>query len=153
MRSLGFLFLVVLVVAGFGYFRGWFSVTTTHAGGKNEVTLGVDQDKIRDDANAAASRLGQLSTQAAEKVKTLGSKVGPEESELEGEITAVDVAARDLTMTASSQTIDLHVPTAVPILRDGEKVAFEALRSGTRVKFSFQHTGDDRRLSRIQILR
>lgn len=152
MRFLGFLFAIVLVVAVVGYFRGWFSVTTTHAGGKSGVTLGVDNDKMGDDTKAAAVRLGELSAEAVEKVKSLGRTVSAEESELEGVLTAVDLAARDLTVTASSQKIDLHVPTGVAITRKGQGAGFEQLRPTTRVKLSFEHAGDGRRLSRIEIL-
>lgn len=152
MRFLGFIFAIVLVVAAVGYFRGWFSVTTTHAAGKSGVTLGVDNDKLGDDTKAVAGRLGELSAEAVEIVKSLGRTVGAEESELEGVLTAVDLAARDLTVTASSQTIDLHVPTGVAIMRKDESAAFEQLRPATRVKLAFKHVGDDRRLSRIEIL-
>jgi len=152
MRYLGFLFVIVLLLAIVGYFRGWFSVTTTAAAGKTGVTLGVDNDKIADDTKAAGAKVGELSAQAAEIVRSLGRKVGSEESELEGTLTAVDLAARDLTVTASSRTIDLHVPTGVPIMRDGKSAGFDELQPATRVKLSFKHAGDDRRLSRIEIL-
>lgn len=152
MRLFGWLFSVVLILAVVGYFRGWFSVTTTHAGGKDEVTVGIDSEKIGDDTDAVASRLSELSAKATEKVKSLGRTVGPDASELEGTLTAVDSAARVLTLTISSQAIELHVPAAVPITRNGKTVGFEQLLPATRVKCSFQHTGDDRELTRIQIL-
>jgi hypothetical protein len=152
MRLLGWLFLIVLLLVGAGYFRGWFSFTTTHAGSKNEITVGVDNEKIGDDTKAIATGLSELSAQAAEKVKSLGRAVGPDESELEGKLTAVDPTARDLTLTANSEAIALHVPAAVSITRDGKSVGFEQLLPATRVKCSFQHAGDVRKLARIQIL-
>jgi len=153
MRFLGFVFAIVLVVGAVGYWRGWFSVTTSHASGKAEVTLGVDGNKVSEDTGATAARLGEMSAKTTEKVRSLGRKTGPDESELEGTLTAVDMAARDLTVTVSAETIDVHVPTAVPITRDRETVAFEQLRPTTRVRFTFTHAGDDYRLSRIEILR
>lgn len=152
MRFLGFLFIVALIVGVVGYFRGWFTVVTTHAGGKGEVTLGIDNDKIRDDANDAAAGVGRLSRKAAETVRSLGRKVGSNETELEGTLTALDLTARDLTVTAGTQAIELHVPVAVPITRDGANVGFEQLRLSTRVRLSFAHDGEDRKLSRIDIL-
>jgi hypothetical protein len=152
MRFLGFIFVIVVILAAVGYCRGWFSVTTTHAGGRSEVTLGVDNEKISDDTKSATDRLGELSAKAVEAVKSLGRTVSANASELEGTVTAVDPAARDLTVVASSKAIDLHVPIAVPIRRDGESVAFGQLHPATRVKLSFEHAGDNRRLSRIDIL-
>jgi len=152
MRILGFLFLIVLLLTAVGYFRGWFSVSTTHAAGKSDVTVGVDQDKMRDDARAAAAKIGQLSAKAAAAVKSLGRKAGPDESDLEGNVKAVDVAARDLTLTSGTETIDLHVPTGVPITRHAATVGFEQLLPATRVKLTFKHAGDERSLARIEIL-
>jgi hypothetical protein len=40
-------------------------------------------------------------------VKSLGSKVSADESTLEGTLAVVDQAARDLTLTAGSETIEL----------------------------------------------
>lgn len=152
MRFLAFLFVLVVVFAVVGYFRGWFFVSTTHAGGKGEITVGMDGDKLRDDGNAAAAKLGQLSAQGLEKVKSLGRTVSPAESEIEGTLTAVDAPAHEVTLTASAQTIQLHVLLTVPITKEGKDVGFEPLRPGTNVKVFFQHVGDDRRLSRIEIL-
>jgi hypothetical protein len=147
MRLLGFLFVLVLIVAAVGYVRGWFSVTTTHAAGKGGVTFGVDSEKIADDAKAAGAQVGELSAKAVEGVKSMGSDT----SEVEGTITAVD--GRDLTLTTSSQKMALHVPSGVPILSNGESVGFEQLHPASRVKLSFKHAGEDRSLTRIEILR
>lgn len=153
MRIFGYLFVLLLLVAVVGFFRGWFSVSTTHAAGKGGVTMEVDKDKIGEDATATAARLGELSSQAMEKVKSLGRKVGSEESELEGTLTLVDLTARDVSVSAGSETIDLHVPTGVTITSNGESVGLEQLRTTMRVKLSFEHVGEGRRLSRIEILR
>jgi hypothetical protein len=152
MRFLGLLFILVVFLAAVGYLRGWFFVTTTHASGKDEVTLAVDDDKIRDDGKAASAKLGQLSAQGLEKVKSLGRTVSPSESAIDGTLTAVDAPAHEVTLTASAQTIELHVLPTVPIAKDGKDVGFEQLRPGTNVKAYFQHVGDDRRLSRIEVL-
>jgi hypothetical protein len=47
-----FLVLLVLVLiggVGFGFYRGWFQLSTNSADHKANVTLTVDQDKIRAD--------------------------------------------------------------------------------------------------------
>ena len=152
MRILGLLFLIVLVVAGIGYFRGWFSVTTAHAAGRKEIIVGVDDEMIDDDTKAVATALGDLSAKAAEALKSLGRKVGADETELDGVLTAVDHAARDLTLTAGGKAIELHVPAAVSITRDGTKVGVDQLLADMRVKCTFQYAGDRRRLLRILIL-
>lgn len=153
MRFLGFLFIIVLILGVVGAFRGWYSVTTNHADDKTAVTVNVDDGKIREDGKAAASRLGDLTAKAGDKAKTLGHKASADESEIEGTVTAVDATARDLTVNAGSRTLQLHVPPAVTISRDGESVAFDQLRPAARARFSFKQAGDDRTLSRIEIVR
>jgi hypothetical protein len=153
MRLLGFVFVIVLAVLAVGYFRGWYSVTTTHAGGKSEVTVGVDQDRIHGDANSAAAHLGKLSAEAVEAVKSLGRRKGPDASELDSTLTAVDLQRRCITVTASAQAIEFQVPAALPITRAGLSVAFADLLVGTRVQLSIDHIGDDQVLSRIEVLR
>jgi hypothetical protein len=152
MRFLGFVFLMALILACVGYFRGWFSVTTTHAGGKNEITLGIDSGKAGDDAKAVTERLGILSDKAVEVVRSLGRKVGTDESELEGVLSAVNSARRDITMTIGAQSIGLHVPSGTPITRDSEAVGLDQLQVGARVKVAVKQTGDEHRLSRIEVL-
>lgn len=153
MRLMGFLFVIVLILAAVGYFRGWFSVTTTHASGKSELTLGVDNDKISGDTRTAAAELGKLSAKAVAAVKSLATKVSPEESELQATVEKIDLAGRDLIVAIGSQSIDLHVPSAVPISRDGATAGFDQLQPTTRAKFFFKHAGDDQQLARIEILR
>lgn len=152
MRIFGFLFIVVLVLAIAGYFRGWFSISTVNATDKSDVTVQIDGRKVRDDANAAGVQLGQLSAKAVAAVKSLASKVSAEESALDGTLLTVDQAARDLTLSAGSETIGLHVPTGIPLSRDGKPVDFAQLQPSTRVRIAFQHAGEDRKLARIEIL-
>jgi hypothetical protein len=154
MRFLGFLFVIAVVLAIAGYFRGWFTVSTStaHAAGPSNVTVRIDERKVRDDASAAGSRLGQLSAKAVEAVKSLAREVSAEESVFEGAIETVDPAARDLTLTAGGQTIGLHVPTGVPLTRSGKAVGFEQLRPTQRIRVTLEHAGEARTLARIEIL-
>lgn len=152
MRVLGFLFVIALIVAAIGLYRGWFSVRTTQAAGKSGVELKVDKDKMSDDTRAAAEQVGRLGAKAAEKIKSLARKVGGQESELEGTITAIDVAARDLTVATADNTVDLRVPAGVQVRRDGMVVGFDELRTGARVKLRLKNDGSDLVLLGITLL-
>lgn len=46
------IFVVLLCVVGFGFYRGWFSTTTSTQDHKTNVNLTVDRDKIQDDVNS-----------------------------------------------------------------------------------------------------
>jgi DNA anti-recombination protein RmuC len=49
LRFLGVFFLIALLVGGWGYARGWFSVSETDAGDSTRVTFGLDKDKVKRD--------------------------------------------------------------------------------------------------------
>ncbi len=151
MRFLGAVFLVVLLLAVVGYFRGWFAITTTHAGGRDQVTVGIARDKIEHDTKEAVEGLGELSAKAVEQVRSLGRKARAEETELEAIVTSADTVTRGLVVAAGSESIAFTVPSTVPIRRGSETVGFDQLRRDTRVRLWFRHVGDDRKLARIDV--
>lgn len=55
LRFFGGLFIIVLLVAGWGYARGWFSVTKTDTGESTNITFALDKDQAKRDVQAAQS--------------------------------------------------------------------------------------------------
>ena len=49
MRLLGMLVFLMIVVAGIGYFRGWFRAESRNTDGQGTVTVTVDKDKLNQD--------------------------------------------------------------------------------------------------------
>jgi hypothetical protein len=152
MKVLGSLFLLVLILAGIGYARGWFSVAKSHAGGKTGVALTVDDDKITDDAAVVANKLGVGDAKEDQSPQPATGSGGANASDIEGVITLVDLAGRDLTVTVGGETIVQHVPTSVAATRGGVAVPFEQLRANMRARFSFEQNGGARHLVRLELL-
>lgn len=152
MRFLGFVFLLVLAVVGVGFYQGWFSVTTSHAGGKGGLQIGVDADKVAADAKAAADQLAKLSAQAAEKLRSLGKPTAGGATVLEAEVAAVDAVARTVTVVVGKDRTSMQVPATVPLTRAGAPVEFDQLQPGTRVKVTVQGQGDTAQLVRLELL-
>lgn len=155
MRFFGFLFLLALALGLFGWFRGWFSVTTAHAG--DGVTVHVDESRIRDDSRAARGRLADTAEEIAEVVKSLGRRTKAEQSTLHGIVTAIDAVERDLTVqvedaTHAAQSLRVRVPDPIAITRDGSPVGWDDLRTGSRVQLTFADAGEARRLARVELL-
>jgi hypothetical protein len=63
-RFLIFLAFVVVCIAGMGFYRGWFQVTSEAANDQHNVTFSADATKIKEDEQ-----------KVAEKVKNLGGQV------------------------------------------------------------------------------
>jgi preprotein translocase subunit SecF len=73
------LVLVVLLlagIAGLGFYRGWFRLSTNSADQKPSATITVDKEKIHADEE-----------QAREKVQGLGQKVKDKTSDLTDKVT------------------------------------------------------------------
>ncbi len=60
--------LVVAVVAGLGFYRQWFSVTSDKADDKSHVTLSADSAKFKDDEKKVVEKVEALGTRAKDKV-------------------------------------------------------------------------------------
>jgi len=68
MKALGVVVLLVALVAGFGFYRGWFSVAANNADDKSKFTLTVDNEKVQIDRKAATEKAADLGAQAKDKV-------------------------------------------------------------------------------------
>jgi hypothetical protein len=59
----GFFAVIVLLLVGtvcFGFYRGWFGVSSENADHKSTVTFSVDQDKLQADEEAAKKKVHDL---------------------------------------------------------------------------------------------
>jgi len=72
-RRLFVVFLILLLcVVRFGFFRGWFTLSSPREPDSNKVNINltVDPDKMKDDAR----KMKELTSNAAEEVKKLPEK-------------------------------------------------------------------------------
>lgn len=53
LRFFGGLFILALLVAGWGYARGWFTVSRTDTGESTNITFALDKDTAKRDVHAA----------------------------------------------------------------------------------------------------
>jgi hypothetical protein len=60
MRFLGALAVALVVVACFGYYRGWFDAKSHDSPGQHSVTVTVDKDKINQDKDKARQDIHDL---------------------------------------------------------------------------------------------
>lgn len=59
-RFLGVLVVLLAIVAGIGYYRGWFHTESRGANGQDSVTVTVDKDKINQDKASAEQQVSDL---------------------------------------------------------------------------------------------
>ncbi len=60
------LVLVVIGVAALGVYRGWFTAYTGDTGHGGNLTIGIDQDKIREDEAKVKEKVHGLGGKAAD---------------------------------------------------------------------------------------
>jgi hypothetical protein len=67
-RLLGVLVLLLACLAGLGFYRGWFRLSTDRTEQKTDITVTVDRDKIRQDEEKAKEKMQDLEQKAKEKL-------------------------------------------------------------------------------------
>ena len=67
--------LLVAGIAGLGFYRGWFRLSTDNADQKPSATITVDKDKIRDDEQIAKEKVHNFGQGAKEKTGERADKV------------------------------------------------------------------------------
>ena len=63
-KLLGTLTILILIIVGVGFYRGWFGVATHDQPGQTNVEITVDKEKIRQDAEAASEKARELADQS-----------------------------------------------------------------------------------------
>ena len=60
--------LIVAIVAGIGFYRGWFHFSSDSDNNNAQVTVSVDKDQIQEDKDNAIDKVEDLGQQAKDKV-------------------------------------------------------------------------------------
>jgi hypothetical protein len=60
LRFLGMLVVLLALVAGFGYYRGWFRAGSSDSNAQDTIKLTVDKDKIDQDKASAQQQVQDL---------------------------------------------------------------------------------------------
>jgi hypothetical protein len=136
MRLFMFMIVLLVVVIGVGFYRGWFAFTTEHKEGQdNKVGLKVeiDKDKIKSDAEAARN-----------KVRGVGETVTGGKT-MEG--TLVKVADGSFTMMdpANNEVSFQLEPSAKVRLRDAD-TRLPSLQAGDHVTVAY-HEKDGKNMA------
>jgi hypothetical protein len=74
-RLLVVLVLLVVGIAGLGFYRGWFSLSTDSTDHKPSATITVDKDKIHADEEKAKEKVQGLGQKVKEKTGDPADKV------------------------------------------------------------------------------
>lgn len=148
MKSLGYLFVVVLFFAALGLWRGWFTVSAATSQGRADVQVGVDGTRFANDVRGAK---GALAENGDAPVVDAGAAAASGRT-LEGRITGVDALAQDLTLMVQSERSVHHIGPEVVILRDGSPIGFGQLRPQMRARLRFAATGSPPALVEVVVL-
>jgi hypothetical protein len=131
-KTAGFLFLVLLVVIGVGYWRGWFTVSANPQPQKDDkvvYNVEVDKQKFRKDTAAVCQAVKDRTSAA--QAETLRGTVG-----------FVDVTTRSFTLRVpGKEDMPFQVDSGTKIRRDESDLALKDLRAGEPVAVS--HTNKD----------
>ncbi|QDT60515.1 hypothetical protein SV7mr_30380 [Stieleria bergensis] len=74
MKVFAVLFLLLVLVGGIGFYRGWFSMSSDQGSSESrnvDVNLTVDRDKMEADADAVKDKVEELTGDAKDEVNKL----------------------------------------------------------------------------------
>jgi hypothetical protein len=140
MRILGTLFLLLLVFAVLGWFRGWFVVESA-AATRSGPRVVVDSDKVAGDARAAADKIGELSAKATSSITAKATPATNGLLSIEGEVITVDLAKRRVDLRIGGDDLTMDVPDSTPITIAGTSKMLADLQTGQKVQLSLQADG------------
>jgi hypothetical protein len=66
--------LLLAGVAGLGFYRGWFSLSTENADHKPSATITVDKDKIKEDEQSAKEKVHSFGQAVKERTSKQADK-------------------------------------------------------------------------------
>lgn len=147
MKSLGYLFVVVMFFAALGLWRGWFTVSAATSQGRADVQVGVDGARFASDVRGAK---GAVAENGAPVVSAAAAAATGRT--LEGRITGIDAAAQDLTLMVQSERSVHHIGPEVVILRDGSPIGFGQLRPQMRARLRYAAAGSPPALVDVVVL-
>jgi predicted negative regulator of RcsB-dependent stress response len=67
--------LVLVVIAGVGFYRGWFRLTMENTNQQPSATITVDKDKIREDEQKSKDKVQGFEQSAKKKIGDRAGKV------------------------------------------------------------------------------
>ena len=147
LKLLGFLFLVVLVLAGIGYFAGWFEVRTAHAGDDTKIQIGVNGDEIERDTRTLRESAGKAAESVGRTLSgesTIEERLGEADEVVRGNLTAIELGG--LRVDAGGGPVQVELTSETEIYRNGEPVARADLVVGDRVAVAYDIEGTQRRV-------
>jgi predicted negative regulator of RcsB-dependent stress response len=74
-RMLLVLVLIVVVVAGLGFYLGWFHYSSASDDNNAHITMSVDKDQFRKDKDKAVDKAQDLGEKVEDKVETTVNKI------------------------------------------------------------------------------
>jgi hypothetical protein len=138
MRKLGFLFLIVLVVACVGLWRGWFVVEARE---RPQPRVLIDREKVADDAAALTD-----SAVAAFKSRSKPASSGNGAIEVAATPVRVDSSASSIDLRVGGDVFTVGIDSEVAILVDGKSAALGQLSADAPVTLHLTPTADGKSL-------
>lgn len=71
-------FLLLVGIAGLGFYRGWFRISTDNTDRQPSATITVDKDKFHEDEQKAKDKVQGFGQEAKEKLGGTGKVKEPE---------------------------------------------------------------------------
>lgn len=144
---LTFVVVLLVIVAGVGFWQGWFSFSSGDADGRTDLTLSVDKEKIEQDTGAALDATRREAREVGEKIKAASDITS-----VEGVVESVDAQERSVTVrTEDSGAQTFQIRDETELSRDDEPTPLSGISAGDEVIVVYRE-GEQRRVDSITVV-
>lgn len=131
LRLLGFLVVLIALVVGAGYFLGWFGFSTQRNTPNNEkltVSLEVDSEKIKEDAETARQKAKAIGDSVQDSIAQVGAETA------KGTIVSIHEAEnRFVVRTMDKKELTLQMEPSAKARLNNQEVGLKDFRAGDPV--------------------
>ncbi|MFN3243468.1 MAG: hypothetical protein ACE37K_18335 [Planctomycetota bacterium] len=145
LKTLGFIFLLALIVGGIGWFAGWIEFDAAHAHNSSSVGVTVDKQRVERDLERLGREAKDVvngSEEPAPLPEHLKAQLAAADEVLRGQ---VDTVARDqLKVQDGGKLVAVELQLETPIYRNGDPASRSDLRVDDRVTVAFDERSGTR---------
>lgn len=136
-RTLGFLALLLIIVAGIGFYKGWFSLTTTRDDGNQvNINLTVNKDKLKEDVSRARDKAREIAARAAEG--TPKTPAPTDQQTITGRINRVETDSQRLVVSIGIVSVPFQLNPATRVRVNNRDGRVADLRPGDQAAVTFK---------------
>ncbi|MGE3805785.1 MAG: hypothetical protein AB7K24_14010 [Gemmataceae bacterium] len=142
-RFLAILLVVVALVAGLGFYLGWFDVSRQSGNDRTDITLQINKDKVKEDTNKAVESAKETGRKIKEGAQQLVSG-----KSVTGTVASVDAVAGTMSVdTGAAEPVKFTMMPETKVKTDTEAKSMDDLSPEQKVTVAYHEDKNGARIA------